>query len=105
MRTLLNKNTFQVTFDTQFRNVIEACSTSPRKNQDGTWITNDMIEAYCVLHELGFAHSVEARREGELVGGIYGVSLGTAFFGESIFNHQNNTSKITLITLIKHIQT
>jgi leucyl/phenylalanyl-tRNA--protein transferase len=83
--------------------VIAACR-KPRPGQDGTWITNEMMEAYIALHNLGYAHSVEVRQEGMLVGGLYGVSLGHTFFGESMFSARANASKAALITLVSGLQ-
>jgi leucyl/phenylalanyl-tRNA--protein transferase len=99
MRQFLKKGVLRVTVDQAFREVIAACRT-PRPGQDGTWITAEIREAYGALHDLGFAHSVEVRQEGELVGGLYGVSLGRAFFGESMFSAIPNASKTALITLV-----
>jgi len=99
MKKTLKKNTYRVSFDTCFRDVISNCSNI--RKEEGTWITNDMIEAYCKLHELGFAHSVEAFYEDKLVGGLYGVSIGKCFFGESMFSTMNNASKAAFITLSK----
>lgn len=98
MGKLMRKNKYHITFDTCFRDVIIQCSTD---RKGGTWITPDMIEAYCKLHELGFAHSVETWYEDQLVGGLYGISLGSAFFGESMFSLMDNASKIAIITLSK----
>jgi len=103
MKTLFNKNAFRVTFDTSFQEVIKACSIAPRKEQDGTWITNDMVEAYCELHRLGYAHSVEVWKGEDLVGGLYGVSLGTSFFGESMFSKVSNASKYGFIKLVDRL--
>ena len=80
--------------DTAFPQVIAACAKIPRRHESGTWILSDMIEAYCALHEAGFAHSVETLLDGELVGGLYGVSIGRMFFGESMFSHRTDASKI-----------
>lgn len=99
----LRRARFEVRFDSAFRAVIEACAAAPRVDQAGTWITNDMIEAYCALHALGFAHSVESWQGDELVGGIYGVSLGAAFFGESMFARRSDASKVALVHLVQHI--
>lgn len=99
MRKVLRKGEYGLTLDTDFRGVIEACASTPRPGQDGTWLTRDMIEAYVRLHELGFAHSVEARKDGALVGGLYGVSLGRLFCGESMFSRAANASKAALIAL------
>jgi leucyl/phenylalanyl-tRNA--protein transferase len=99
MRQVLRSDTFHVTFDTAFAEVIQACSTAFRKDQDGTWITNDMIAAYIELHRLGHAHSVEVWKNKELVGGLYGVQTGGVFCGESMFSTVSNASKTALITL------
>lgn len=99
MRNIRNRKQFKVTFDWAFDQVIRACSVAPRRDQDGTWITNDIIEAYTSLHDLGVAHSVEVWEGEELVGGLYGVSLGNMFFGESMFSNKSNTSKLAFITL------
>lgn len=102
-RNLLNQNKFKVTFNQDFRAVITNCQQIERKDQSGTWITNDLIEAYVKLHELGFAQSVEVWQNGELVGGLYGVDLGRVFCGESMFSKVSNASKIAFVTLIKHL--
>jgi leucyl/phenylalanyl-tRNA--protein transferase len=92
----LRKRQFICQFDTNFEAVIRACAQTNRKEEDGTWITEEMIEAYIRLHRLGFAHSVEAYFEGKLVGGLYGVSLGKVFFGESMFFKKRDASKVAL---------
>ena len=89
-----------VRIDTAFREVIQACATSPRSGQAGTWILPSMIEAYCELHRAGDAHSVETWINGKLVGGLYCVALGKAVFGESMFNQANDASKIALAALV-----
>jgi leucyl/phenylalanyl-tRNA---protein transferase len=99
MRQFLKKGVVRITFDQDFRGVIAACQ-QPRPGQDGTWITDEMQDAYCSLHELGYAHSVEAWQDGALAGGLYGVSLGCTFFGESMFATLPNASKAALITLV-----
>ena len=104
LRRTLRRAPYGVSFDTCFRQVIEACASVPRPGQSGTWIGSDMIEAYCELHRLGFAHSVETWHEGELVGGIYGVSLGAAFFGESMFSLRADASKVALVSLVRRIE-
>lgn len=104
MAQVLKKQHFQITFDTNFRGVITACQQVKREGQSGTWITDDMLEAYCHLHALGYAHSAEAWQEGQLVGGVYGVSLGRAFFGESMFTRVSNASKAAYITLVQKLQ-
>ncbi len=99
MRQFLKKGLVRITFDRDFRGVIAACQ-KPRPGQAGTWITGEMQAAYCALHDLGFAHSVEAWQGGMLAGGLYGVSLGRTFFGESMFSMLPNASKAALITLV-----
>jgi leucyl/phenylalanyl-tRNA--protein transferase len=103
MRQFLKKGLVRITFDRSFREVISACRR-PRPGQDGTWITPEMRRAYCALHNLGYAHSVEVWQEKELVGGLYGVSLGRAFFGESMFSAVPNASKAALITLASQLK-
>ena len=100
MRQVLTRREFSITFDTAFSEVISACAM-PRKTGPGTWITPDMKEAYCRLHDEGFAHSAEAWKNGELAGGLYGVSMGSIFFGESMFTRQPNASKAAFITLVQ----
>jgi leucyl/phenylalanyl-tRNA--protein transferase len=100
MRKILKKGRFELSLDRDFEATIQACSASPRQGQAGTWITGDMIEAYCELHRLGFAHSAEARLDGRLVGGLYGVSLGSIFFGESMFSREDDASKAVFIPLV-----
>jgi leucyl/phenylalanyl-tRNA--protein transferase len=101
-KTLRNAR-FEVRADTAFRNVIRNCRM-PRQGQDGTWITGPMVEAYCKMHEAGIAHSVETWLDGELVGGLYGLALGRAFFGESMFTHINDASKVALATLVRQLE-
>lgn len=100
---LMRREIFKTTFDRAFSEVIKACSTEGNRKTKGTWITNDMIDAYIRLHELGAAHSVECWFDGELAGGLYGLSLGGIFFGESMFTRVDNASKIALATLIKQL--
>jgi len=90
---------FTVTADRAFKDVMTACASVPRPSQDGTWITDDIKIGYGKLHELGFAHSIEVWQGTELVGGLYGVSLGAAFFGESMFALERDASKIAFVTL------
>ncbi|MBU0935653.1 MAG: leucyl/phenylalanyl-tRNA--protein transferase [Spirochaetes bacterium] len=99
MRKLIKKTPFELKLDTDFRSVITKCAESWRPGQNGTWICSDMIEAYCGLHRLGYAHSAEAWQEGQLVGGLYGVSLGSAFFGESMFSQLSDASKAVFLPL------
>ncbi len=102
MKQVLKRKIFDIKFDTSFREVITECS-GKRKHEKGTWITAEMIEAYVVLHKLGYAHSIEAWREGKLVGGLYGVSLGGMFFGESMFSRESNASKAAFIVLADNL--
>ena len=104
LRKTLKKAIFQVTFDHAFEQVIQACAVVPRAAQNGTWITEEMQEAYINLHGLGYAHSVESWLGGELVGGLYGVSLGKAFFGESMFHLKTDASKVALATLVEKLK-
>ena len=90
----------EVRIDSAFRSVISACAGAPREGQDGTWIVPSMIDAYCAWHALGRAHSVETWIDGELAGGLYGVSLGRMFFGESMFSNRSDASKIALAALV-----
>lgn len=100
MRSVLNSNRFELKIDTAFERVIQACA-DVRSATEGTWISQDIIEAYIRLHDLGLAHSFEAWREGELVGGLYGVSIGCMFFGESMFSLESNASKFCFIQLVE----
>ena len=90
----------EVRIDSAFRSVVRACAGTPREGQDGTWIVPEMVDAYCAWHALGRAHSVETWIDGELAGGLYGVSLGRMFFGESMFSHRTDASKIALAALV-----
>jgi len=103
MRKVLNRGEFDVRLDGAFEAVIRGCAETPRKHDPGTWITGDMIAAYCRLFELGFAHSVEVRADGELVGGLYGVSLGGCFFGESMFALRTDASKVAFVKLVDQL--
>jgi len=99
MKQVLKSGKFEVTFNHCFAEVITACSSAFRKDQDGTWITNDMIEAYTTLHQIGHTHSVEVWENKVLVGGLYGVHVGRVFCGESMFSKVSNASKTALIYL------
>ncbi|MEM0996949.1 MAG: leucyl/phenylalanyl-tRNA--protein transferase [Bacteroidota bacterium] len=103
MRKVMRRQEFVVRYDTAFSAVVGACAEIPRRGQEGTWLTSEMEAAYIDLHRLGFAHSVEAWQDGELVGGLYGVSLGGCFFGESMFARRSNASKAALIALAWHL--
>ncbi len=94
-RVILSKR-YEIRVDTAFSEVIHACASTPRPGQEGTWITSEMIAAYIEMHRLGYAHSFETFDQGELVGGLYGLSLGGAFFGESMFHHRPDASKFAL---------
>ncbi|CAM4328917.1 leucyl/phenylalanyl-tRNA--protein transferase [Flavobacterium terrigena] len=104
MRNILNRKEFQVTFNTAFKEVISNCQQSPRKDQDGTWISDEIVEAYCKLHELGHAKSVEVWQNNKLVGGLYGIDLGDVFCGESMFSKVPNASKVGFIHLAKQLE-
>jgi leucyl/phenylalanyl-tRNA--protein transferase len=104
LQKTLRKRPYDVTLDTAFAKVVEACATSPRPGQRSTWITRGMQKAYLELHRRGLAHSVEAWREGKLAGGLYGVSLGAAFFGESMFARQPDASKVAFVTLVEQLR-
>ncbi|PRB81583.1 leucyl/phenylalanyl-tRNA--protein transferase [Pseudomonas sp. MYb185] len=103
MRKFLRKTPLRITFDRDFAAVIRACA-EPRDYTDATWITEEMQQAYLELHRRGMAHSVEIWDEGELVGGLYGVALGKAFFGESMFSRRSNASKTAFLALARHLQ-
>ena len=104
IRNLLNRQQFEVTFNQDFRSVIRNCQQIARKGQDGTWITQDIIDSYTKLHELGHVQSVEVWQNGELVGGLYGVDLGHVFCGESMFSKVSNASKIAFVTLVQYLK-
>lgn len=104
MKQIIKKNEFKVTFDKAFPEVILNCRQIKREGQGGTWITHDMTAAYNRLHLAGYAHSVEVWQEKQLVGGLYGVSLGACFFGESMFAKVSNASKIGFITLVGELE-
>ncbi|WP_158825573.1 leucyl/phenylalanyl-tRNA--protein transferase [Mucilaginibacter lacusdianchii] len=99
MRQVLRSGKFRVTVNQNFADVIEACSAVPREGQDGTWITEDMKQAYITLHQQGHAYSYEVWQQDELVGGLYGVQIGRVFCGESMFSRASNASKAALITI------
>lgn len=103
LRKTLNKNLYEIKQDTAFRDVMLNCA-KPRKNESGTWISADMLAAYTLMHELGYAHSVECWRDGVLVGGLYGLSLGEMFFGESMFSREPDASKVALEYLCNSVK-
>jgi leucyl/phenylalanyl-tRNA---protein transferase len=104
LRKTLKREVFRVTFDQAFSQVIEACASVAREGEPGTWITAEMRQAYERLHTLGYAHSVETWLNRELAGGLYGVSLGKAFFGESMFHRRTDASKVALAALVERLK-
>lgn len=103
LRKTLRTHDFVITMDQNFRGVVEACAL-PRHNQQGTWITQDIIEAYCQLHQRHLAHSVETWLHGKLVGGLYGIALGKVFFGESMFSSVSEASKVAFVKFVRQLQ-
>lgn len=103
LRHLIRTEKFEVRIDTDFKGVMRNCAKVKREGQHGTWITKDMIDAYCNLHEKGFAHSFETYYENKLVGGLYGVSIGTLFCGESMFHTMTDASKVAFASLCKFL--
>lgn len=104
LRKHIRKRTMRVTLDRDFRAVMRSCATVTRSHEQGTWINQDMIDAYCRLHDAGIAHSVEVWQQDQLVGGLYGVSLGAAFFGESMFAKATNASKVGFVSLVRQLE-
>lgn len=104
LRKAQRRRPYRLSLDEDFAAVIRACATAPRPGQHGTWITQDMQDAYIELHRRGIAHSVEAWEEDELVGGLYGVALGGVFFGESMFAKRPNASKLAFVTLVEQLR-
>jgi leucyl/phenylalanyl-tRNA--protein transferase len=102
LRKILRKAVYRVTFDHCFETVMRACA-APRNYADGTWISEDIVQGYCALHERGYAHSVEVWRGDELVGGLYGIALGRVFFGESMFSRADNASKVGFAHLVRQL--
>jgi len=103
LRKIIKKNMFHLTMDSAFDQVINQCAQTRLQNNEGTWLVKDMIDAYCKLHESGFAHSVEAWYDNKLAGGLYGISLGRCFFGESMFAHFSNASNVALVRLVEYL--
>ena len=103
LKKIIKKKTFNVTMDLAFNEVINQCAQARLQNNQGTWLVKDMIDAYCKLHRSGFAHSVEVWQQGELAGGLYGVSLGKCFFGESMFTRVSNASNVGLVKLSNYL--
>lgn len=104
LRQLINQQKFEVRINQAFEATMRACKDVPREQSDGTWISENLVEAYVTLHHLGFAHSVECWLGDELVGGLYGVSLGGAFFGESMFHTARDASKVALVLLVERLR-
>jgi leucyl/phenylalanyl-tRNA--protein transferase len=104
LRKAMRREPYRITMDTAFEQVIDECARAPRPDQDGTWITRDMRAAFVRLHQLGIAHSVEAWRGTDLAGGLYGLSLGTAFFGESMFARFPDASKLAFVALVHQLE-
>lgn len=105
LKRRLRPAVFTVTLDTSFRTIMEQCAGArPQHPEGGTWITGEMLDAYTRLHELGYAHSVETWQNGRLVGGLYGVAIGRAFFAESMFTRVDDASKVALVRLVKQLQ-
>lgn len=104
MAKRLRKADYEIRYDSAFREVMLACSDTPRPNQDGTWITQEVIEGYCRLHDLGYAHSVETWIDGKLAGGVYGVAIGRMFYGESMFHHVTDASKLAFVHLVQRLR-
>ncbi|MGB8328613.1 MAG: leucyl/phenylalanyl-tRNA--protein transferase [Polyangiales bacterium] len=103
LRKVIRRSSLRITADSVFGDVISACAAMPRPHQQGTWITRELQEGYLQLHELGYAHSIEAWRDGQLVGGLYGVALGRTFAGESMFALEPDASKVAFTTLLGHL--
>ena len=104
LKKVLKQDIFKVTLDRAFQDVIAECARVRLENHEGTWIVDDMVQAYCRLYESGFAHSIEAWHDNRLAGGLYGVSLGKCFFGESMFTRITNASKVAMVALVEHLQ-
>jgi leucyl/phenylalanyl-tRNA--protein transferase len=100
----IKQGPFKITLDQAFEDVIRACAQIKRPHQNGTWIVDEMVDAYCCLHREGYAHSVESWQDGELVGGLYGVALGRAFFGESMFARVSDASKVAFVHLTRLLE-
>ena len=104
MQQLLKRNAFEFRINSSFEAVVRNCQQANRKDQDGTWITEEIVSAYCKLHELGYAHCAETWQDGALIGGLYGIRMGNVFFGESMFSKRNNASKYAFIRYVQQLQ-
>ena len=103
LRKIIRRGDFEITLDTAFAAVVQGCAETPRPGQDGTWISEAYTRTMLGLHDMGIAHSVEAWRDGALAGGLYGLSMGAAFFGESMFSRASNASKVAFVTLVRQL--
>ena len=104
MQQVIRKGEFAFRYNTSFEEVIRSCQQSERKGQDGTWITEEVLAAYVGLHQQGYAVSAETWRDGELVGGLYGIRMGRMFFGESMFSRESNASKFAFINFVRQLE-
>ena len=104
LRKVLKRRVFDVCCDRSFREVMTYCALTPRHGQNGTWITEAMLDAFCELHRMGIAHSVESWQDGKLVGGLYGIAIGKVFFGESMFSLKTDASKVALVHLARRLR-
>lgn len=104
LRKVIKRKSFSVTFNVAFEAVIQGCAKAKRAYGEGTWITDEMKDAYCELYRRGYAHSVEAWQGEKLAGGLYGISIGRAFFGESMFSRVDNASKVAFVTLVENLK-
>lgn len=105
LQRVVRRGGLRIEVDTAFEAVMRACAEAEREPEEtGTWISEEIIESYCALHEQGYAHSVEVRQDGALVGGLYGVAMGGAFFGESMFHEVTDASKVALVALVARLQ-
>jgi len=100
----LKKQDYEIRYDSAFREVMLACADTPRPGQDGSWIVPEILEGYCRLHAMGYAHSVETWIDGELAGGLYGVAIGRMFYGESMFHRATDASKIAFVHMVRRLQ-
>ncbi len=103
LKKWMKKHPYEIKYDYAFRDVLDGCSNTPRPGQNGTWLNESLKDSYCELFQMGYAHSVEAWRGHQLVGGLYGMTLGGVFFGESMFAHEDNASKTAFLTLIPQL--
>jgi leucyl/phenylalanyl-tRNA---protein transferase len=105
LERVVRRGSFRIEINRDFEAVIRACAEAERDTEDaGTWIDQEVFDSYCAMHRAGYAHSVEAWRDGKLAGGLYGVSLGGAFFGESMFHHVTDASKVALVALVERLR-